>query len=110
MNNNFLMTYLTIYLNFIQTLNVNSLGILELHVNLFYIQIQIKDVTKFPVTFWLITVICVAFYVTIFPFISVAQVFFQKKFGFSQNEAAFLQGNFMNLIVLVNTQNTNNLV
>lgn len=55
-------------------------------------KIEIKDVTKFPVTFWLITIICVAFYVTIFPFISVAQVFFQKKFAFDAGAAASLQG------------------
>ena len=58
-----------------------------------YFQIELKDVTRFPVTFWLIAVICVAFYVTIFPFISVAAVFFHTKFGFSTKEASALQGN-----------------
>ena len=58
-----------------------------------YFQIELKDVTRFPATFWLITVICVAFYVTIFPFISIAAVFFHTKFGFSTTEASALQGN-----------------
>jgi len=55
-------------------------------------KIELKDVTRFPATFWLITVICVAFYVTIFPFISIAAVFFHTKFGFSTTEASALQG------------------
>ena len=31
--------------------------------------IRITDVKDFPVTFWLLSVICVAYYVTVFPFI-----------------------------------------
>ena len=57
-----------------------------------YFQIHIKDVRKFPVTFWLVTIICVAFYVTIFPFISQEVVFLQTKFGLSEQDAAFWQG------------------
>ena len=64
--------------------------VLILHI---YFQIELKDVTRFPATFWLITVICVAFYVTIFPFISIAAVFFHTKFGFSTTESSALQGN-----------------
>ena len=32
-------------------------------------QIKFKDVLTFPLAFWLVCLICVAFYVTIFPFI-----------------------------------------
>lgn len=35
--------------------------------------IRFSDVKEFPATFWLMTVICVAYYVAIFPFIGLGQ-------------------------------------
>lgn len=36
-------------------------------------EFRMLDVKDFKVTFWLVTVICVTYYVTIFPFISLAK-------------------------------------
>ena len=35
--------------------------------------IRFSDVKDFPATFWLMTMICVAYYVAIFPFIGLGQ-------------------------------------
>ena len=32
-------------------------------------EIRLRDVKDFPLTFWLISVICVAYYVAVFPFV-----------------------------------------
>ncbi|KAL3847679.1 hypothetical protein ACJMK2_018576 [Sinanodonta woodiana] len=45
--------------------------------------IKFRDVKDFPLTFWLLSVICVAYYVAVFPFIGLGLVFFEMKFGFS---------------------------
>ncbi|KAJ8917453.1 hypothetical protein NQ315_005500 [Exocentrus adspersus] len=49
--------------------------------------VRLRDVKDFKATFWLVTVICVAYYVAIFPFISLAKDFFIEKFKMS-NQAA----------------------
>ncbi|XP_060902759.1 major facilitator superfamily domain-containing protein 1 isoform X2 [Labrus mixtus] len=49
--------------------------------------IKLTDVKDFPFTLWLIFIICVGYYVAIFPFIGLGQVFFIEKFGFSPAEA-----------------------
>ncbi|KAK6195515.1 hypothetical protein SNE40_000928 [Patella caerulea] len=46
-------------------------------------KIRITDVKEFPLTFWLISVICVAYYVAVFPFVGLGLVFFEMKFGFT---------------------------
>ncbi|XP_069939340.1 lysosomal dipeptide transporter MFSD1 isoform X1 [Cherax quadricarinatus] len=43
-------------------------------------KVHLSDVLSFPLTFWLISVICVSYYVAIFPFIGLAKVFFMRKF------------------------------
>ncbi|XP_029026800.1 major facilitator superfamily domain-containing protein 1 isoform X2 [Betta splendens] len=50
-------------------------------------KIQLKDVKDFPFPLWLIFIICVGYYVAIFPFIGLGQVFFIEKFNFSPAEA-----------------------
>lgn len=35
--------------------------------------IELKDIFKFPVTFWMVTITCVAYYAAIFPFIGLAK-------------------------------------
>ncbi|XP_037534144.1 major facilitator superfamily domain-containing protein 1 [Nematolebias whitei] len=49
--------------------------------------IKLTDVKDFPVTLWLIFIICVGYYVAIFPFIGLGQVFFIEKFNFSPSQA-----------------------
>ncbi|XP_069562388.1 lysosomal dipeptide transporter MFSD1 isoform X2 [Brachyistius frenatus] len=49
--------------------------------------IKLTDVKDFPLTLWLIFLICVGYYVAIFPFIGLGQVFFIEKFNFSPAEA-----------------------
>ena len=53
-------------------------------------QVQIKDVISFPMSFWLLSIICLAYYVAIFPFVSLGVPFFQKKFQFTQKNANFI--------------------
>lgn len=35
--------------------------------------IKLKDIKEFRLTFWLITIICVAYYIAIFPFIALGK-------------------------------------
>uniref|UniRef100_A0A8C4E1Q8 Lysosomal dipeptide transporter MFSD1 n=1 Tax=Dicentrarchus labrax TaxID=13489 RepID=A0A8C4E1Q8_DICLA len=49
--------------------------------------VKLTDVKDFPITLWLIFIICVGYYVAIFPFIGLGQVFFIEKFNFSPAEA-----------------------
>ncbi|KAL4647636.1 major facilitator superfamily domain-containing protein 1 isoform X1 [Arapaima gigas] len=50
--------------------------------------IKLTDVKDFPFSLWLIFIICVGYYVAIFPFIGLGQVFFIEKFNFSSVEAS----------------------
>lgn len=49
--------------------------------------VKLTDVKDFSPSFWLISLICVAFYVAIFPLIALAKMFFMRKFGLSPVEA-----------------------
>ncbi|KAJ7328137.1 Major facilitator super domain-containing protein 1 [Desmophyllum pertusum] len=42
--------------------------------------VRLRDVKDFPLTLWLIFIICVAYYVAIFPFIALGLAFFEAKF------------------------------
>ncbi|KAJ0181914.1 hypothetical protein K1T71_002636 [Dendrolimus kikuchii] len=48
---------------------------------------QIKDIKDFKPVFWLVCVICVAYYLAIFPFIALGKLFFERKFDFLPREA-----------------------
>uniref|UniRef100_A0A1I8Q429 Lysosomal dipeptide transporter MFSD1 n=1 Tax=Stomoxys calcitrans TaxID=35570 RepID=A0A1I8Q429_STOCA len=48
---------------------------------------KLSDVVTFKVTFWMVSVICVAYYVAIFPFIALGKDFFMKRFGMKPDEA-----------------------
>lgn len=50
-------------------------------------EIKLSDALKFPLTLWLVFIICVAFYCSVFPFISLGKVFFISKFGLSPSSA-----------------------
>ncbi|KAF7257989.1 hypothetical protein EG68_04294 [Paragonimus skrjabini miyazakii] len=47
-----------------------------------------RDILHFPKAIWIICVICVSYYVTVFPFVSLGLVFFQRKFYLSVTDAA----------------------
>ena len=49
--------------------------------------IRLTDVKDFPLSVWLIFIICVAYYVAVFPFISLGLVYFQSKFHLSAGNA-----------------------
>jgi len=52
--------------------------------------VNLSDVKSFPPAFWLLSVVCLAYYVAIFPFISLGVEFFEKKFEFSTDNAGFI--------------------
>ncbi|KAF7274046.1 hypothetical protein GWI33_013266 [Rhynchophorus ferrugineus] len=49
--------------------------------------VKITDVKDFKLTFWLLTIICVTYYIAIFPFISIGQGFFITRFNMTDTEA-----------------------
>eukprot|EP00094_Tigriopus_californicus_P008992 TCALIF_08667-PA protein Name:"Similar to MFSD1 Major facilitator superfamily domain-containing protein 1 (Bos taurus)" AED:0.10 eAED:0.10 QI:0/0.4/0.16/1/0.8/0.66/6/0/543 len=55
-------------------------------------QIRLADIKQFPLQFWIICFICVAYYVAIFPFVSLGQVFYIQKFDFSTEAANTING------------------
>ncbi|XP_058816315.1 major facilitator superfamily domain-containing protein 1-like [Topomyia yanbarensis] len=58
--------------------------------------VKLSDIKTFKISFWMVTVICVAYYVAIFPFIALGKVFFMRKFDFSPEDA-----NTVNSIVYI---------
>ncbi|XP_055593267.1 major facilitator superfamily domain-containing protein 1-like [Uranotaenia lowii] len=57
---------------------------------------KLSDIGTFKISFWMVTVICVAYYVAIFPFIALGKVFFMRKFDFTPEDA-----NTVNSIVYI---------
>jgi MFS family permease len=57
-------------------------------------QIRFSDIKDFNIKFWLLCAICISYYVTIFPFISLALVFFENKY-----ELDALMANTINSLV-----------
>ncbi|XP_026281506.1 major facilitator superfamily domain-containing protein 1 [Frankliniella occidentalis] len=49
--------------------------------------VRITDIKDFPLSFWMIALVCVAYYVAIFPFIALGKVFFIRKFNMTPDEA-----------------------
>lgn len=49
--------------------------------------VRLTDVKDFPAIFWLIALVCVSYYVAVFPFIALGKVFFERKFDFSPDDA-----------------------
>ncbi|CAG9784352.1 unnamed protein product [Diatraea saccharalis] len=48
---------------------------------------HLTDIFHFKSTFWLVSVICVAYYLAIFPFIALGKLFFERKFDFTPQDA-----------------------
>ncbi|XP_031842046.1 lysosomal dipeptide transporter MFSD1 isoform X2 [Nomia melanderi] len=49
--------------------------------------VSLTDVKDFKPIFWLIAFICIAYYVAIFPFITLGKVFFERKYAFQPSNA-----------------------
>ena len=54
--------------------------------------ISLADIRDFPPTFWLLCLATLAYYGSIFPFISLAQTYFQTEYGYDEQAANFLVG------------------
>ncbi|XP_021109284.1 major facilitator superfamily domain-containing protein 1 isoform X3 [Heterocephalus glaber] len=50
--------------------------------------IKLTDIKDFSLPLWLIFIICVGYYVVVFPFIGLGKIFFIEKFGFSSQAAS----------------------
>ena len=50
-------------------------------------RISLRDIKDFPLRLWLIFLVCVAYYVTVFPFIGLAVIFLMEKYGYEAKEA-----------------------
>ncbi|KAL5237205.1 hypothetical protein ACI65C_004615 [Semiaphis heraclei] len=54
--------------------------------------VKMSDVWYFPKVFWLVTFIIVFYYTSIFPFVALGKVFFEKKYNFSPDSANLING------------------
>jgi len=54
--------------------------------------VKITDVKTFPMSFWFLSLTCLAYYAGIFPFISLGQDFFIEKFNMTNKDANFITG------------------
>ncbi|XP_025832730.1 major facilitator superfamily domain-containing protein 1 isoform X2 [Agrilus planipennis] len=59
--------------------------------------IKFRDILRFDVTFWLVSIVCVTYYVSVFPFISLGKDFFMKKFKMD-SEAANIVNSLVYLV------------
>ncbi|XP_078495475.1 lysosomal dipeptide transporter MFSD1 [Ciona intestinalis] len=50
--------------------------------------VKFTDVRHFCFQLWMVFLVCVGYYVAIFPFIGLGKVFFEEKFGFSPSSAS----------------------
>lgn len=50
--------------------------------------IKLRDIKDFSINLWILSVICVAYYVAIFPFIGLGKMFFKNKFELPAAEAS----------------------
>ncbi|XP_017864226.1 PREDICTED: major facilitator superfamily domain-containing protein 1 [Drosophila arizonae] len=48
---------------------------------------KLTDVFTFKAPYWMVSIICVAYYVAIFPFIALGQKFFMDRFGYTAAQA-----------------------
>ncbi|XP_012262460.2 major facilitator superfamily domain-containing protein 1-like [Athalia rosae] len=49
--------------------------------------VRLTDVKDFKGVFWMVTAVCIAYYVAIFPFVALGKVFFIRKYAFSPGAA-----------------------
>ena len=55
-------------------------------------RIRLTDIKQFPATFWLLCLTTLAYYGSIFPFISLAQGLFKTEYDYSAGDANFIVG------------------
>ena len=58
-------------------------------------RISLRDIKDFPLRLWMIFMVCVAYYVAVFPFIGLAVIFLMEKYGYEAKEA-----NIINSLVI----------
>eukprot|EP00731_Ephydatia_muelleri_P029536 Em0021g59a len=51
---------------------------------------SLRDLKDFPIPVWLVFLVCVTYYVSVFPFIGMAVLFLQQKYGLSTSPANFV--------------------
>lgn len=49
--------------------------------------VRFRDIKEFNLSFWYLAIICVTYYICIFPFVSFGTVFFKRKWSFDDAEA-----------------------
>jgi MFS family permease len=49
--------------------------------------VRLKDIRDFDLSFWYLAIICVTYYICIFPFVSLGTVFFKRKWAFDETQA-----------------------
>ncbi len=54
--------------------------------------VHFSELFKLPGKFWVLCVICVSYYVAVFPFVSLGQVFFMRKYEMDHVDANFING------------------
>jgi predicted MFS family arabinose efflux permease len=62
----------------------------------------VRDIFKYPASYWYVSLLCLAFYSLIFPFVAFSSLFLQKKFGLSPGRAG-LYGSFVYITTAVIT-------
>eukprot|EP01094_Clydonella_sp_ATCC50884_P024691 TRINITY_DN6262_c0_g1_i1.p1 TRINITY_DN6262_c0_g1~~TRINITY_DN6262_c0_g1_i1.p1 ORF type:complete len:478 (+),score=140.48 TRINITY_DN6262_c0_g1_i1:87-1520(+) len=55
-------------------------------------KIRVQDIKELPLSFWLLSFICMFFYSVVFPFIADAPKFFVHKWGYSSDHASIIGG------------------
>jgi predicted MFS family arabinose efflux permease len=65
-------------------------------------KIVFRDVFKYPASFWYVSLLCLAFYSLVFPFVAFSSMFLQSKFGLSPGRAG-LYGSFVYMATAVIT-------
>ena len=63
-------------------------------------KIRITDVKNFPLNFWILSLICVMYYLTIFPFVGLAQVYFKRKYSLT-DEGANTVNSFVYIVAAI---------
>ena len=54
--------------------------------------VKFSDIFTFPLSFWLLSIVCFAYYIAIYLFVSLSQMFFIKKFDFTSKGANNITG------------------
>ncbi|XP_015784976.1 major facilitator superfamily domain-containing protein 1 isoform X1 [Tetranychus urticae] len=64
-------------------------------------EMKFQDVFHFGLDFWMVSFICVLYYITIFPFIGLGTVFFLRKYGVSEDSADSINSSVYTISAIV---------